>query len=200
MRVQLGNDWLSFDLKGASASGTAAGATQTYPDALPGVTVSYTAASDAVKETLTLRSRSAPASFSFSLRTSGLTARANERGGIDFVDGSGAVPFQIAPAYMRDAAGALSREVRLELAEERGGYALTLAADPAWLRDPRRVYPVEIDPSLTMMGAWRDCFLASATPTKQLLHARQRPRRRGRRRRRAPGAARLRHRELRRAP
>ena len=195
---------MTFALAGAKGTPTVSGGTATYAEALPGVSVAYTAEGDQVKEALTLASPAAASAFSFDVATSsGVAARKNAAGGIDFLDSQGRRKFSFAPPFMADSSrteGGFSRALSFDLVRAETGLSLTLAADPAWLRDPRRVYPVEIDPSLTMMGAWRDCFLASATPTKQLLHARQRPRRRGRRRRRAPGAARLRHRELRRAP
>jgi len=63
--------------------------------------------------------------------------------------------------------GALAPEgyapVQMELAQrgQSGVYEITLTADPAWLADPARVYPVTIDPWIVIRPAAKDTILFS---------------------------------------
>lgn len=56
VRVRQGGVWASFTLRGAKATGSAAGNTVTYRDALPGVTVRYAVTRAGVKESIDLAS------------------------------------------------------------------------------------------------------------------------------------------------
>ncbi|WP_183250023.1 DNRLRE domain-containing protein, partial [Anoxybacillus tengchongensis] len=57
-----------------------------------------------------------------------------------------------------------SEHVTYELQQDDQGYILTVKADPQWLKDPKRVYPVYIDPS-TSVAIAADAFVMSAYPT-----------------------------------
>src|SRR5207248_2311311 len=72
--VNRGGGSVSFALAGASGTLAASATAATYAGALPNVDVTYQAQSDALKETLILTSPVAPATFTFSLKTSGLSA------------------------------------------------------------------------------------------------------------------------------
>lgn len=89
--VQEGNASVGFGLVGAAgAAAVTAGGAATYAGALPGVTATYAAGADEVKETLTLAGASAPHTFTFTLQTSGVVAKAVGNR-IDFTDASGKV-------------------------------------------------------------------------------------------------------------
>ena len=125
VRVALGNASVEMALQGAGGSAALCRDTLTYANALPGVSLAYTAGDDTVKETLTLTDTHAPHRFTYRLRTSpGLTARANGAGGIDFVDGAGTVPFAFAAPFMDDHAGkpaGHSTAVTLTLGQDANG-------------------------------------------------------------------------------
>lgn len=71
VKVTAGSAWVGLRLAGAHAVGQVSGATVTYRDALPGVTVAYTATATGPKETLTLASPAAAAvPFAFTVTTS----------------------------------------------------------------------------------------------------------------------------------
>lgn len=164
VHVALGGASVDFALVGARGSGAPCGATAIFADALPGVTLAYTAANDAVEETLTLASAAAPHTFVYRLATGGgLTARANGAGGIDFVDGAGKTQFAFAPPVMDDRAGAHSAAASLTLGGDASGQTVTLAASAAWLADPARKYPVVIDPQVTFTPASQDCYLVGGS-------------------------------------
>jgi hypothetical protein len=58
---------------------------------------------------------------------------------------------------MADAAGASTNRIRFHLSH--GGNRLTLIADQRWLAEPRRAWPVVVDPSFIANGADRECFI-----------------------------------------
>jgi hypothetical protein len=59
-----------------------------------------------------------------------------------------------------------SDDVEMGLVPKGGGYELTLTPDLAWLQDPARVYPVEIDPTVTA-GITRDTFVQTGISSGQ---------------------------------
>ncbi len=173
VRVAFGGASVEMTLVGAKGSGTVCNDTKTFAGALPGVTLAYSAHNDAVKETLTLTSASAPHTFVYHLTVGGgLTAKANGAG-IDFVDGTGKVQFVFVPPFMDDAAGAHSAAVSLKLGQDAGGQTVTLDADATWLGAAARQYPVVMDPTVAFTGSNGldstsnnvDCPISAATPT-----------------------------------
>jgi RHS repeat-associated protein len=145
-----GGQELSFGMAGASRSAArTAGSSVTYPGVTAGTDLRIDALAGGIKETLVLASPDAAHSWVFPLRLNGLTAHlADGRVALRSVDGKELA--QIPPGFMTDSAAvpAASNAVRYELIEHDGGQALRMSADPAWLRDPARVYPVEVDPSV----------------------------------------------------
>ncbi|MDQ3933727.1 MAG: DNRLRE domain-containing protein [Actinomycetota bacterium] len=164
VEVADGPDSVRFSLDGAAGTPQAHGNEARYADALPGVDVTYQAQNNAVKESLILGSAAAGSKFSFTVEASeGLRARKNDAGGIDFVR-DGEVRLSFAPPYMEDSAPTpvRSQRVSFDLREEGSGYKVVLRADPKWLRDPGRVYPVTIDPT-TEIHTNDDCYMASGS-------------------------------------
>ncbi len=164
--------WVSFALEGARGASQVAGARQRFAGALPHVSLVYTAMPDALKEELVLESPEAASRFSWRLRTSaGLRPRENRAGGIDLRDRDGDVRLSFAPPYMADSsqtARGFSDDVSLRL---EGTDRLVLRADRDWLDDPKRKYPVTIDPTVTyptnnsqrLGGTTQECTIASGT-------------------------------------
>jgi hypothetical protein len=117
------------------------------------------------KESIVLNSSAAPSVYTYSLAmSSGLTAVQNASGGIDFINSSGQTQFSFASPYMFDNAGATSSKVTMTLGQGQSGQTVTVSADPTWLADPSRQYPVTIDPSVTFSGNSStnyDCWMES---------------------------------------
>ncbi len=142
------------------ASATVVGATVTYANALPGVSVSLTAGNDAVKEALTLSGPQSAAALVYSLALGpGLQASATAAGGIAITDSSRKEQFSFDPPTMVDAAGAVAppSAAALHLGSSASGETVTLALDSAWLASPLRQWPVMIDPSITEYNADQNC-------------------------------------------
>ncbi len=159
IKVQLGSSWVSFSLMGATASGTVSGNSIAY--ALPGATLTFTALGDELKESLSLAGPTSPSTYSFAVQFSpDLIAGSNAQGGIDFQGNGGRPVFSFAPPFMQDSAAlpVFSRAVSLGLAKTGDGITVTLAADPSWLADPARVYPVTVDPTVDLNPS-PDCFI-----------------------------------------
>ncbi|MCT2278010.1 DNRLRE domain-containing protein [Micromonospora chalcea] len=148
-----GDTEFSFGLSGASAvPGRAEARAVTYPGVLAGVDLRLEPRAGGLKETLVLRSAAAPTSYLFPLRLRGLTAKLLD-GHVVLTDRQGRERGIIPPGYMIDsgtgAAGpATSTGVTYQLVTEGGQPALRVALDRAWLADPARVFPVEVDPTV----------------------------------------------------
>lgn len=165
VRFQVAGDWATFGLRGVSTSARALrveASRAAFDETAPGVSVEYEARSDGLKETFTLAGPEAPNTFVFDLRTSaGITPRETGAGGVEFVDPAGAVVFGFSPPFMADSSGSedgFSSAVSLTLGGEAPAWTLTLAADREWLRDPARVWPIVIDPTVKL-GDELDCFI-----------------------------------------
>ncbi|MGH2442290.1 MAG: hypothetical protein ACRDFX_03890, partial [Chloroflexota bacterium] len=157
VRVSSGSAWAQFSLAGGSGTGTVSGATDTFP--LPHGSLRLAAQSDAVKESITLAGPGAPSSYRFALQLSpGFTAQQNTAGGIDLLDGQGAVAFSLAPPSMTDQASA-THGVAMSLEQDSTGYTVALQGDQSWLADPARSWPVVIDPTMLLPGTTQDCSI-----------------------------------------
>lgn len=143
-----------YGLNGAaSVAGTADGARVGYARVLPETDLWLDSQAGGVKETLVLKSATAPNSFVFPLHLEGLTAKA-DGGSILLTDAEGRTRAVIPAGFMEDAAHAVSHAVTYELVQRQGGgQALKVTADRDWLADPARAYPVRIDPSVDTTSA-----------------------------------------------
>jgi hypothetical protein len=163
VRIEAGDSWLSFSLNGASGSPTVSGTQAVYTNALPGVDLVYDATREGVKESVILHSATAGTALSFSTTvSSSITASANPVGGINLKDPSGKVLASLDAPYMFDAANneLISRAVGLSWTKTAGSITVTVTPDPKWLSDPARVFPVTIDPTVTLKPAAADCWIA----------------------------------------
>ncbi|MEV4659511.1 LamG-like jellyroll fold domain-containing protein [Micromonospora sp. NPDC049301] len=142
-----------FGLSGATdAPGRLDGKAVTYPGVRPGVDLRLEPRPGGVKETLVLHSAQAPTSYVFPLSLRNLTAKLVD-GQVVLTDRDGHQRGIIPPGYMMDAGSgatgpATSTKVVYELLTTGGQQALKVTLDRAWLTDPARTYPVEVDPTV----------------------------------------------------
>ncbi|MFV2117301.1 LamG-like jellyroll fold domain-containing protein [Streptomyces sp. Act-28] len=153
---------LAYALRGAAKAepSVAANGTVTYAGVLPDTDVQIVPLTEGFKENIVLRSADAANSWLFPLDVTGLTPRVADDGDVEFVDADGEVIATIPHAYMEDSKvdprsgdAAQSRAVTYELTTVDGGPALRMTADRAWLDDPERVYPVTVDPTVTVSNS-----------------------------------------------
>jgi YD repeat-containing protein len=154
VRVQSAADgWVQTRLLGAAAAAVAVNdSTATAAEALPGVSVGWTSTLGGVKETLTLASAQAASSFRFALTVApGLTPVLTGDGTVQVQDSAGAAVWVLPAPFMDDATGAHSDAVRYSLKPAGdGAWELAMAADPAWLAEASRRFPVVIDPTVLL--------------------------------------------------
>jgi RHS repeat-associated protein len=146
---------MSFSLQGAAAvTGTTSGNVITYPGILPDASIAYAANAAGVKETLVLNNASAPTTWTFPLALQGLSAALDSDGAVVLSDSSGNTVLTIPHGFMRDSNidpasndGAQSNGVTYTLTTVAGQQALRVDLDPAWVHDPARVFPIDVDPT-----------------------------------------------------
>ncbi|MFU8851227.1 LamG-like jellyroll fold domain-containing protein [Micromonospora sp. SL1-18] len=144
---------LAFGLAEAKdAEGRVEDRTVTYPGVRPDVDLRLEPRAGGVKETLVLHSGKAPTTYLFPLRLRDLTAKLVD-GQVVLTGLDGRQQAVIPPGYMIDsgsgAAGpATSTGVTYQLVTAGGQPALQVTLDRAWLADPARAYPVEVDPTV----------------------------------------------------
>lgn len=141
-----------------------------YRNVLQSVDLRNTVFDQSVKEDIILQKYEGFSQFKFLVKTS-LLANLNEDGSISFKDEKSNVIFNIPRPYMSDSnvdkeSGdpATSFDVYYELEKVAEGYNLNVVADKEWLTSSDRIYPVYIDPTITL-GASDDTFVSSAYPT-----------------------------------
>ncbi len=165
------------NLRPAAVSGSVSGDAQdtvTYADALANVDVRFQVLAQELKEAIVLNrplDTDVSPQFAFTVAMSGMSARTEDDGTIQFVDSkSSKVLFTIPQGLAVDASGDMSEQrlpattaVSVSLVARADASVATLveSVDPAWLADPARVYPVTIDPSLTMGGSG-DAYISQA--------------------------------------
>ena len=123
----------------------------TYKGLFETADLQYVLTETELKENIVIHDRADSYVYSFLLETEGLTPRMAEDGGVDLLDENDACIMRIPAGYMADAEGAYSDDVRYELQESGGQVYLTVTADPAWINDEARRFPITVDPTITVM-------------------------------------------------
>ncbi|BCL12656.1 hypothetical protein GCM10017556_03950 [Micromonospora sagamiensis] len=155
-----------------------AGSTVTYPGVAGGADVVYDVTATALKEKIVLhRPPGGPASYTFTLDTTGLTAQQRADGSIAFVRPAGGDPVFVMPApFMYDDRDdrtsphgkVWSDRVTQTVSGSGAATTVTVTADAGWLADPKRVYPVVIDPTIRIQPVptdAQDVQVYSGNPT-----------------------------------
>jgi hypothetical protein len=144
---------VGFGFDGAEGvAAVADGDTALYEGVAEGVDLELQVRAGGLKESVVLAGPGAPSAFVFPLVLEGVTAVLGGDGGVDYVDGAGAVAAVTPPGFMVDSAGgeggpARSEGVSYALSGPAGSQVLTVSVDAGWLADPARVFPVVVDPT-----------------------------------------------------
>ncbi len=157
-RLEVGDQWVAARLLGAdTARAEVEGDTATYQGS-EGTSFELASSATGLKETIELDAPSAPSTFRYELSASdGLVPGLEDDGSIAFRDQGGRVIAELpAPTIADGAPGSVpstaSVEYQLQPAGE-GTWQLAVVADPQWLADPARSWPVTIDPSIEAKGS-----------------------------------------------
>ncbi|MDY7090067.1 MAG: LamG-like jellyroll fold domain-containing protein, partial [Actinomycetota bacterium] len=150
------------------AAGTPAvadGSVATYEEILPSTDLEAEALADGLRSTIVLKERPAGNEWVLPLALDGLAARAATDGSVALADAAGEVALRMAPGIVEDSkvdpksGSAAQTPVTLAV----GAGSVTVSADPAWLADPAREYPVRIGATIVTGDARTDTF-ADADP------------------------------------
>ena len=154
-----------------AASGETSGNSVVYGGIFgAGADLKYTPLLSGVKEDIILSSYTANAVYSFTVRTDGLNLYRSEKGWY-LGKSADAVMFSLGSAVVYDAVGKPGEgTMTAETVKAGEEYIITLSASDAFLSDPMTVYPVTIDPSITVSdnthgdGAIEDAPIFSGYP------------------------------------
>lgn len=122
-----------------------------YESIIGNADLEYNIISNKLKESIILnKSSDIDKDFVFYLETSGLEAIQNKDKTISIIDNNNKEIFFIEAPYMFDAALEQSNDVNYILAKEKTGYQIKINYDKKWLNSPDRVFPITIDPTITL--------------------------------------------------
>ena len=142
--------WISFQPEnGKNVQGEVEDNEILYPGVWKNADLQYISMSEGLKENIILNSIDSPVQFSFKVNLHGLRYEKIENS-ILLKDKNGLVRAEIPAAYMQDAKGITSNSVETSIEERGSNVILTLIPNKAWLSAPERVYPIIIDPTVTL--------------------------------------------------
>ncbi|OXM58670.1 hypothetical protein CFP71_01715 [Amycolatopsis thailandensis] len=156
LQVESGGHTASLAMdKAAGSTAAVQGDSVTYAEVAAGTDLEYEVTPGAVKETIKLKRLPADgrSSWKFKLNTGGLTPKL-ENGTVVLADQAGMAKIVMPPIETWDSAGAGETAPAMTggsytLEQAGADWWLTVAVDANWLRDPKRVYPVYVDPTFT---------------------------------------------------
>ncbi|WP_233224144.1 PA14 domain-containing protein [Amycolatopsis sp. BJA-103] len=156
LQVESGGHTASLAMdKAAGSTAAVKGDSVTYPEVAAGTDLEYEVTPGAVKETIKLKRLPVDgrSSWKFKLNTGGLTPKL-ETGTVVLADQTGAAKILMPPIETWDSAGNGETAPAMtggtySLEQAGADWWLTVAVDANWLRDPKRVYPVFVDPTFT---------------------------------------------------
>lgn len=126
-----------------------------YRNALaPNVDLEYIVLPSRVKENIILQKVQDISHYVVTVFSENLSARLLENKEIEFYNNSNEVIFTLTSPYMYDSAGELTEDITVELiSKEDGYYEIKMTPDAQWLNNKSRVYPVVIDPQVSVNSA-----------------------------------------------
>jgi RHS repeat-associated protein len=154
VRLSQEGQWVSSELLGPEPEPVQLdGETASYESTEGGTTFQFSNLANGLKEEIELAGSSQPSTFHYALDASeGVTPELVGQT-VEFHDETGQLVATLPPPVMEDSAPtpAVSDAIHYELASSGpGAWELTVVADPEWLSDPAREWPVRIDPSTVL--------------------------------------------------
>ncbi|MBD1373867.1 DNRLRE domain-containing protein, partial [Hazenella sp. IB182357] len=136
----------------------------------------YDVGTDSLKETIRLNQKVENPTYTFHLNLKGLQAKDEEDGSIRFEDReSGRVVYRMPKPFMMDATPdenspygfIYSENVKQSVKQEGDQATITIEADPKWIADQNRKFPILIDPTIKIEPTPTesvDAYIASKDP------------------------------------
>lgn len=169
-RVDIDSDHsISVSLEGAAKTkGSAAKSSISYQKVRNDTDIRLTSKSDGIKEELILNSPAAPDRFVYPLKLKGLTAAIEDAGDVVYRDATGVERARTPHGFMYDSKvdpnsgePAISNGVRFSLIPYGDAQALEIRLDRQWLDSPTRVWPIVVDPDITVYTKGDDTYVMS---------------------------------------
>jgi RHS repeat-associated protein len=162
VRLTSEEGWVSSQLTGTPTETVeVSGNTASYEGAQGDVEFDLQTVADGIKEDIELADPSSPHVFTYELSAAaGLVPSKEEDGSIVFRNDEGEAVVTLPAPVIEDSSpnpspsGAVHYELQ---AQEGNRWQLTVEADPEWLADPARTFPVRIDPPMTVPAPELDC-------------------------------------------
>ena len=161
-KVSVGDAWVSDMPIGIGvAPGDVSHGDASYEAAGGATEIQFSGLPTGVKENIVLADSSAPPTYHFRLDASpGVIPALADDGSVKF-ETVVVMPAPVMFDSAEVAAPADAISYGLEPASDGNSWTLTVTADPNWLAEPGRAWPVTIDPSKTVPTPYLDCMLAS---------------------------------------
>ncbi|MFB9238417.1 DNRLRE domain-containing protein [Plantactinospora siamensis] len=177
-RFELGGQRVTLGLAGSPRRVRPAikGDTVGYPGIADGVDLSYQVTPTALKERMVLRSAAATPALTFTMDAGTLKLAQRPDGAIEFRSPLDNRVLLVMPApFMYDShpdatspyGYTYSKKVTQSLRADGSRWAIDVAADPGWLADPKRAWPVTVDPTIKIQPTptdSRDAMITSDSP------------------------------------
>ncbi len=163
VRVSTDDGWISSELLGADTQAAEVEENSASYEAGQGnLEFELSSLANGLKEDILLADSSQPSKFSYLLRSSaGLTPQRAEDGSIVFLDDEGKRIFVLPAPIMLDSRPglpAISDKIEYTLDDRAPGeWLLTIEANRGWIESPDRVWPIRLDPTLTVPTPSLDC-------------------------------------------
>jgi RHS repeat-associated protein len=166
VRVELPDGWISEQPLGLATDPVALdGEVATYEAASGSAAFEFTGLANGLKENIELADSSAPSIYRYDIETSaGLTPSLTEQGSIAFTDGEDHLVAEMPAPTMADYAEvqAPANAVKYSLEDlGNGRWRVSVEADPQWLADSARSWPVTIDPTTEIKQPALDCIIVN---------------------------------------
>jgi hypothetical protein len=134
------------------------------------VNASYNVVGEGLEEILEMQDASAQSSFQFLLKTPIGTTASQQDGSWAFaLPGRAPASFWLQAPFAYDSGAKnidpTQSHAQISVKEVSGGFQVTLGVDAAWLHDPARVFPVFVDPTLTIQPDTLDTTFAANCAT-----------------------------------
>ncbi|WP_245733189.1 PA14 domain-containing protein [Lentzea jiangxiensis] len=126
-----------------------------YVDVAADTDLTYEVTPGSVKETILLKKVPTTNKWRFTLKAGALTPTVTEQGTVELRDAQGTPKIVMPPIVTWDSSGKAEEAPPAQTGGtytvEKAGqdWMLTVAVDEAWLKDPKRVYPVSVDPTFS---------------------------------------------------
>lgn len=165
VRFERGGDWVAFQLRGAeSNSGELTDEeTASYEVGQGGTSFEFSSLPNGLKENIMIAGPAQPSTFSFELSASeGVRPVLAEDGSIEFRKGEDDVVAKMpAPTIADEGEMPIGDPdiVSYDLRNEEGKWVLDVKAEPDWLAQPERRWPVTLDPTVVETSATQACGL-----------------------------------------